>query len=99
MAEGEGDQPESGWLLEPPGPDEVHVEIGLGSEVELSPEALAALERLMSSLETAEEAEVAGFACGIGPCSNYRICTGYGRCRPLETGSCFAFTHCRIGFA
>jgi hypothetical protein len=97
MPEETGDQPESSWLLEPPGQGEVHVEIGLGSDTELSPEARSALERLLGSLEESEQAEVAGFACVIGPCSDYRICKSFGRCMPRETGTCLAWFHCRIG--
>ena len=66
MPEETGDQPESSWLLEPPGRGEVHVEVGLGSDTELSPEARSALERLLGSLEESEQAEVAGFACVSG---------------------------------
>lgn len=93
----ENSEPDSDWLLEPPAPGQAHVEVGLGSEVELSPGARAALERLMQSIEGNEEAEVAGFACVIGPCPDYRICQSYGSCHPRETGSCFAWMHCKIG--
>ena len=45
---------ETGWLLEPPGPGEVQVNIEIGSNVELSPEARATLETLMHGLEEEE---------------------------------------------
>ena len=96
MPEETGDQPESRWLLQPPGRGEVHVEVGVGSDVELSPEARGALERLLCSIESSEEAEVAGFACVIGPCPDYKICKSFGHCLPRETGTCLAWVHCRI---
>jgi hypothetical protein len=97
MPDETSNQPESSWLLEPPGADEVHIAIELGSDVELSAEARDALDRLMSSLGESEEAEVGAFACVIGPCPDYRICKTYGKCRPRETGTCLAWFHCRIG--
>ena len=39
----------------------------------------------------------AGFACVIGPCPDYKICTAFKHCLPRETGTCFAWVHCRIG--
>ena len=63
---------ETGWLLQPPGPGEVQVNIEIGYNVELSPEARAALETLMHGLE---EEEVAGFAFSLdAACGSYRIC-------------------------
>jgi hypothetical protein len=99
MPEGAGGTPESEWLLEPAGPGEAQVEIGIGSEVELSPEALAALERLMASIEGEEEDEVAGFAIPVPgqPCQTYRICNPFGNWQPRETSQCLAYVHCRIG--
>jgi hypothetical protein len=89
------DRAETGWLLEPPGPGEVQVNIEIGSNVELSPEARAALETLMHGLE---EEEVAGFAFSLdAACGSYRICSPYKNCQPLtKSPTCFSFTHCRI---
>lgn len=102
---------ESTWLLEPPSSGEVHVSIAIGAEVELSADAMAALETLMSRLQ---ESELSGFAefpgGGSGqpvggpesvaarttPCRPYRICNPYRSCQPLETFPCFSYVHCRI---
>lgn len=100
MSEDERDDAESDWLLEPPESGEIHVNIAIGSEVELSPEALGAIETLMGSLQ---ESEVSGFALGLGDddfaaaCSTYRICNPYGACQPLTRKPCYSYVHCRIG--
>jgi hypothetical protein len=97
MAEDTGDRAESSWLLEPPGADEVHIEIGIGAEADLSPEARAALDRLLDELGEREDVEVAAFECSIGPCSDYHVCSTFKNCRPRETSpSCFRYVHCRI---
>jgi len=85
---------DSGWLLQPPGPGELQVDIEIGENVELSTKARAAIETLMNGLE---EDEVAGFAFSLDvACKSYRICNPYGKCQPVEKGNCFVFTHCRI---
>jgi hypothetical protein len=100
----------SDWLLEPPSSGEVHVSIAVGTDVELSPDAMAALETLMSRLQ---ESELSGFAQYPGgstgqpgepesvaartsPCRPYRICNPYRSCQPLESFPCFSYVHCRI---
>src|SRR5437763_16072054 len=93
MPEETGDQPESRWLLQPPGRGEVHVEVGVGSDVELSPEARGALERLLSSLEASGGAEVAGFASVSGPCTDYNLCTAFQHCLPPQTRPCRPWHH------
>lgn len=99
MPEDEHEDAESDWLLEPPEPGEVQVNIAIGPDVELSPEAREALETLMSSLQ---ESEVSGFAslgeADLGSkCPTYRICKSYGWCQPLTTAPCLVYTRCRIG--
>jgi hypothetical protein len=95
MSEQGPDESETGWLLEPPGPGEVHVNIMLGSDVELSSEARAALETLMSTLE---ESEVSGFALDLSAkCPGLRTCSPYGKCTPLTSApTCMRYVHCRI---
>ena len=86
------DEFESRWLLEPPAPGTVHIKVAVGSEVELSPEARAALETLMSSLE---ESEVSGFV--MSSCGVHETCApAYGRCQPFEAYPCMWYTQCHI---
>jgi hypothetical protein len=98
MPEDERDEEDTGWLLEPPDSGQVHVSIAIGSDVELSPEATAALERFMSTLQ---EAEVSGFDFSLGAdaaagCKGYRICNPYGVCQPVVRKPCLSYVHCRI---
>ena len=101
MAEETPDESESRWLLEPPGPGETHINVAIGSDVELSPEARATLETLISSLEGSE---VSGYMLADGladfsaTCPAERRCAPYGRCRVLtKDPNCYTFTHCKIG--
>jgi len=48
----------SEWLVAPPAAGEIRLTVELGEGAQLSPEATAALERLMSEIE---DAEVSGF--------------------------------------
>ena len=51
------------WLLEPPGVGEVRLVVELGEGAELSPAAVASLERLMADIDSAE---VEGFMLNTG---------------------------------
>jgi hypothetical protein len=83
------------WLLEPPAPGRLHVHIEVGSDVDLSPEARGAIERLMTQIQ---DDEVMGFeiACGgLSACGTYSC--DLGRCTPLtKQPNCWAYVHCRI---
>ena len=87
------DESESAWLLEPPVPGTVQIRVAVGSEAELSPEARAALEALMSSLE---ESEVSGFV--MSGCGIHESCApAYGKCRPFDAWPCEWYVQCHIG--
>jgi hypothetical protein len=95
MPEERPDSDEPGWLLEPPSPGEVHMNVAIGSEVELSPEARRALETLMSHLQ---DDEVMGFLppCGgLDACSNYKC--ELGKCLPLRKYPCAMDVNCKVG--
>lgn len=92
---GEGKSPDRGWLLEPPGPREVHLYVESGEGVEVSPEIRQALETLVRELQGSE---VEGFAAScpdLSKCRNYE-CT-LGPCQP-QTRQPYCLWHekCRI---
>lgn len=97
MADEEHEGPsDSNWLLSPPAPGQIHVHIEMGSEVELSPEARAAIETLVSRIQ---DDEVSGFMQG---CKSLDNCTSFhctlGKCTPLDRKgpNCEAYVHCAI---
>ena len=86
------DESHSRWLVEPPAAGVVDIRVAIGSEVELSPEARAALETLISRLE---ESEVSGFV--MSSCGVHETCApAYGSCKPFEAYPCFWYTQCHI---
>ena len=86
------------WLLEPPAPNEVHFHFATGDDVELTPEARAAIETLLSELTSSE---VEGFRFGIWDCDALSkpcapdSCT-LGQCTPYSVSGCLVHSHCRI---
>jgi hypothetical protein len=91
MAEESIDQTK--WLVDPPGPGQVSVQVALGEGVELSDEQRGLLDALLASLQQVDE-EVAGFT---NPCTIVA-------CKPMEitmpcamlVGSCTQFSACQI---
>ena len=61
------------WLLEPPGAGEIRLVVELGDGAELTPEAQATLEQLMSEIQ---DAEVSGFRRGPSIGANVGIFGG-----------------------
>lgn len=95
MTDGHDPTGSGSWLLEPPAPGQIHVHIEVGSDVDLSPEARAAIEKIMEQIQ---DDEVTGFA---QKCGSLNACTGYycqlGKCTPLEKWpTCLAYVHCAI---
>lgn len=81
------------WLLEPPDAGAVHLELSIGPGVELSSDARAALETLVTALL---ESEVTGFAndCGsLDACGTYHCYLG--KCI-LFKSPCLADIWCKI---
>ena len=82
------------WLLEPPGAGEVELHIATGDDVELSPEAREALDRL---IEAIQGHEVTGFGT---PCTFNFDCYPYScnldNCQPLYKKPCKSNLGCRI---
>ena len=88
----------SEWLLEPPEPGEIKINIAIGDDVELSPETRQELESLM---RTIDEAEVAGFAAGTDSgCPSLDDCSWYScslrRCVPLTRAPCAWNVECKV---
>jgi len=95
MAEDPERDDDATWLLEPPGSGEIHITLAVGSDVELSVEARAALENLIGLMQ---DAEVSGFLppCGtLADCLTFR-CFPLGACTPLVSKPCFADVSCKI---
>ena len=95
MEDGGSRSHDDDWLLEPPEAGRLHFAITTGSEVELTPEARAALDLLVSHLQTDE---VTGFAmsepCGsLDACSKYRC--NLGKCM-IYKAPCLADVVCYI---
>lgn len=84
------------WLLRPPQEGRVHLAITTGSEVELTQDALAALDLLIKYMQTDE---VTGFSAVSQPCGSLDACSsfhcGLGKCS-LSRRPCFADVHCYI---
>jgi hypothetical protein len=86
----------SRWLLAPPEPGQIHFHLDIGDTTPLTPEARAAIERLVAALNP--EGDVAGYlmakpcqpkmvACYVKEtCRDYNGCSPY-QCRisPCET--------------
>ena len=83
------------WVVEPPGPGQISVQMAFGDGVELNEEQAAALGELLRSLE-ARDPEVTGHALAK-PCSDLSSCktlkcTGLGSCNHLGCGTLKAAT-------
>jgi hypothetical protein len=91
------------WLLEPPGPRDIHLHVNLGQETELTPAVRQALDEL---LRTLEGADVGGFrlrdSCTgyySGPCFTLSVCPDYTNdpcaayyCHPVSCRICTGLT-------
>jgi hypothetical protein len=87
-----GDEVNEGrWLIEPPGPGEIHLAIESGEGAEVSPEAHAALGKLIDLLFGDD---TAGFA-SKPQCVPF-TCNGNGPCVEFSVTACVANTSCRI---
>jgi hypothetical protein len=88
------------WLLEPPAPGTLHLDIAVGEGTELTPEIRAALDNLISALS---HTDVAGYSDTCYPkCLDLADCTNYGcrrlnNCNPLVSSPCVAEVTCYIG--
>jgi hypothetical protein len=76
------------WLLEPPAPGEIHFHLDIGDTTDLTPEARAAIERLMAALSP--DTDVAGYLMAK-PCQPKRVecfvretCRNYSGCSPYQ---------------
>jgi hypothetical protein len=92
-----GSADESGWLLEPPQPGTVNLHIQLGDDVELSPAARDALERLIGELNGDE---VEGFAHGLSCPTVWDDCNPFTcnltNCQPLTSRPCAYDMDCKV---
>jgi hypothetical protein len=83
------------FLLEPPAAGEVTIHVEVGSEVELSAEARAALEHLLGLLHDAEVSGFAAYSCGsLSDCWLYKC--RLDDCKPLVSRPCFADVSCTV---
>jgi hypothetical protein len=74
--------PEGSWLITPPGDDEVRMFVAIGDDVEISEEAMRALETLVREIG---EADVAGHAQSVQTALSRELSTTCGTyfCWPL----------------
>jgi hypothetical protein len=79
------------WIVGPPGPGEVNIQIAVDSAAKLSPELRQALEKLVQSLQH-DEVE-AYRACT----TKTTVCKADGACQPKIISPCVSFETCRIG--
>jgi hypothetical protein len=92
-----GDSVERRWLIEPPGPQEMHLQITSGAEVEMTPEIQEAFERLLAALSTTDE--VQGYACAgytKGCTADNFACAPRGKCTWEVQQPCFIDYQCKI---
>jgi hypothetical protein len=79
------------WIVGPPGPGEVNIQIAVDRRAQLTPELHQALEKLVLALQ---QDEVEGYA---RPCDTKVVtCKADGDCKPKVTSPCARFTSCRI---
>jgi hypothetical protein len=94
------DQSGSSWLVEPPGPGEVHFEIALGEGLTMTEETQQAIEALLKQILGGE---TEGYAAGCYPkCADLKNCgvlecTSLNNCKPLKQQPCLALMSCTIG--
>jgi hypothetical protein len=97
------------WLLQPPGPGEIHFYVDVGQDTTLTPEVRQALNDL---LRTMEGQDVAGFRLRVsdsctgyysGPCFSLAACPDYTQdpcaayhCQPLTCRVCSGLTGIRM---
>lgn len=93
------DQPveSSDWLLEPPAAGTVHLHVQIGDDVELSPAARDALERLLDELGGDE---VSGFSANLNCPGVWDDCNPFTcnltNCQPLTSKPCAYDMDCRV---
>jgi hypothetical protein len=79
------------WIVGPPAPGEVNIQIAVDRQAQLTPELQEALEQLVQALQ---QDEVEGYA---RPCpSRVVTCKADGPCQPKVTSPCYSFQTCRI---
>jgi hypothetical protein len=85
------------WLVEPPGPGEVHVYVTTGEGASLSDGAREALEELIQELQ---RGETEGFAPLPPDCPSFSDCSPYTctlkTCQPQWRNPCFVDAGCKI---
>jgi hypothetical protein len=82
---------EARWLLEPPGPGEVHVHVAVGDDARLTPELREALDRVLSLLQTQD---VSGFNIDLGSCTT--VSCRLDTCQPVTLKPYATDFRCRI---
>jgi hypothetical protein len=83
------------WVLEPPGPGEVHLSVSLGEGAQLSPAARAAVETLLKSLLSSEvEGFLANTDCPYQSCLPFEC--QLKKCQPLKRLPCMVDMTCRV---
>jgi hypothetical protein len=91
---------ESRWLIEPPAPGEVILQIAVGEGIKVTEETQQAIEALLKQILGGE---TEGYATGCYPkCADLQSCTGYwcsslNNCKPLWSAPCLADVSCKIG--
>jgi hypothetical protein len=80
------------WIIGPPGPGEVNIQIAVDRRAKLTPELHQALEKLVASLQ---QHEVEGYAKACP--EKVVVCKPQGDCLPKITSPCARFQTCRIG--
>jgi hypothetical protein len=82
------------WIVGPPAPGEVNIQIAVDSRAQLTPELHQALEKLVLALQ---QDEVEGYR-RPEPCPDkVVVCKPQGTCLPKITSPCATFQTCRIG--
>lgn len=90
---------ETGWMVPPPGRNELTLTIGVGDGVELSPEIRQAVDLLIGTLISGELAAVAGEEgpkCGgvYNRCSSFSCVLD--TCNPFKSVPCAQLISCKI---
>ena len=99
MAAQEGDLDTSAFVVTPPGANELSITVGMGENVQLTPEVRAQIEALLRSLMGSESLlpeEESAFKCGgaFTRCGSF-TCT-LDDCQPLKSTPCFQLVSCKI---
>ena len=101
MAGPDDEAESSAWLVEPPGADQIHLTIGIGENVEMTPELRTKIEALVASVTGAATSRATLEENVLGRCGGvFDRCGTFScsldECLPLKIRPCKSYLTCQI---